>query len=91
MESFLSRSPLYSKERERALWGVYPTGDSHGEGESSAVPLKIRAPGIAGHSSAKPNRTAAIPSPVRLCLWLRRDRVEAQRRRTGEDIAANDF
>src|ERR1017187_7358145 len=26
-ELSLSQSPLYSEERERALWGVYPTGD----------------------------------------------------------------
>jgi hypothetical protein len=54
------------------------------EGESFAVSLKIRAPGLAGQSSAKRKPDYAVPSPVRLRLWLRRDRVEAQRRRRGE-------
>src|ERR1017187_2117852 len=58
-------------------------------------------------SSQPPSRTKFMkPSPCRKMIFtpaltcflspppshsLRRDRVEAQRRRTGEDIAANDF
>ena len=39
------------------------------------------ATGFAGRLSAKPETREGVLLPVRLRLWLRRDRVEAQRRR----------